>query len=120
MNIEDFKDKLGALRETLVFIRRGRSPRSVLDRVRHAPYVLREKHILRIIKRRGVRVDPEYIEYIKRVLNGTSDGTEEYPVCDVCNTAFSPDFLADDGFKASATTCAGCLRTQQKEKERTT
>jgi len=118
MNIEALKDKLAAFRDTVSFVRHGRSPRSIADRVRMAPHVMRERHVIRIVQRYGTKVDPEYVKYIENVLKGTADGTEEYPLCDVCLTAFSPGFTADDGFHASDKTCAGCLRTREKDKER--
>lgn len=114
-NIETLRDKLDAFKDTVAFVRRGRNPKTLLDRLRHAPYHMRERHVLRTLKRLGVNVDPEFRKHVESVLKGTADGTEGVPVCDVCLTAFQPRFESDDGIVSTDTTCAGCLRTRQKE-----
>jgi len=118
MNIAGIKDRLGAFLDVLAFVRHGRKPYKMSARLRFAPQLMRERHVLRVMKRMGTTLDPELRKHIESMLKGTADGTEGMPVCDVCLTAFQPHFESDDGIVSTATTCAGCLRTKQKEAER--
>jgi hypothetical protein len=41
------------------------------------------------------------------------DGSPDYPTCDTCYHSFEPFFRAESGYVATATRCAGCVRTAQ-------
>lgn len=98
------------------YLAQGQNPQHFTDRLRRLPSFLRDKHVRLLLDRtpHDVLTVAERQIY-NLMLQGRGTGTERLPVCDTCETAFTPHFKSDDGIESTKTRCAGCIRTLSKE-----
>lgn len=112
---ENMQDRVTLALDVLRFVAYARDPRTLRERLRKSLSFARSRHVVLLMRR--VQLNASEKQRIEDRLMGRSTGTEDLPSCETCNLTFHPRFKSDDGILSTDTRCAGCIRTETKNKE---